>query len=63
MEEIIETPHIKELFKEDNLCIQNVYKAKENYNVVYINSKLYEAIFNEEYQWKTAKQKISEIFC
>lgn len=62
MEEIIETPHIKELFKEDNLCIQDVYKAKENYNVVYINSKLYEEIFNEEYEWKTAKQKISEMF-
>ena len=46
MEEIIETPHIKELFKDDNLCIQDVYKAKENYNVVYINSKLYEEILN-----------------
>lgn len=62
MEEIIETPHIKELFKEDNLCIQDIYKAKENYNVVYINSKLYEEIFNEEYEWKIAKQKISEMF-
>ncbi len=62
MEEIIETPHIKELFKEDNLCIQDVYKTKGNYNVVYINSKLYEEIFNEEYEWKTAKQKISEMF-
>lgn len=62
MEEIIETPHIKALFKEDNLCIQDVYKAKENYNVVYINSKLYEEIFSEEYEWETAKQKISTMF-
>lgn len=62
MEEIIETPHIKELFKDDNLCIQDVYKAKENYNVVYINSKLYEEIFNEKYEWEKAKQKITEKF-
>lgn len=62
MEEIIETPHIKKLFKEDNLCVQDVYKAKENYNVVYINSKLYKEIFNEEYEWETAKQKISAMF-
>lgn len=62
MEEIIETPHIKELFKDDNLCIQDVYNAKENYNVVYINSKLYEEIFNEKYEWEKAKQKIIEKF-
>lgn len=62
MEEIIEKPHIKKLFKEDNLCVQDVYKAKENYNVVYINSRLYKEIFNEEYEWETAKQKISEMF-
>lgn len=62
MEEIIETPHIKELFKDDNLCIQDVYNAKENYNVVYINSKLYEEIFNEKYEWEKAKQKITEKF-
>lgn len=62
MEEIIGTPNIKKLFKEENLCIQDVYKAKENYNVVYINSKLYEEIFNEKYEWETAKQKITEKF-
>lgn len=62
MEEIIETPNIKELFNEDNLCMQDVYKAKENYDVVYINSKLYEEIFNEKYEWKTAKEKISTMF-
>lgn len=62
MEQIIEIPNIKELFNEDNLCMQDVYKAKENYNVVYINSKLYEEIFNEKYEWKTAKEKMSTMF-
>lgn len=55
-------PEIKKLFKEENLCVQNVYKAKENYNVVFINPKLYEEIFEEKYEWETAKQKITEIF-
>lgn len=55
-------PKIKELFKEENLCIQNVYKAKENYNVIYINSKLYEDIFEEKYDWKKASLNISEKF-
>lgn len=55
-------PKIKKLFKEENLCIQNVYKAKENYNVVYINPKLYEEIFEEKYDWEKAKLKISEKF-
>lgn len=62
MRETVEIPNIKKLFKEDNLCIQNVYRAKENYKVVYINSKLYEEIFNERYEWKRAKQKITETF-
>lgn len=62
MEKIKETPNIKKLFKEENLCVQDVHKAKEKYNVVYINSKLYKEIFNEEYEWETAKQKISEMF-
>ena len=55
-------PKIKKLFKEENLCVQNVYKAKENYNVVYINPKLYEEIFEEKYDWEKAKSKISEKF-
>lgn len=62
MEEIIETSHIKELFKEENLCYQDVYKAKDNYNVVYINPKLYEEIFIEKYEWETAKHKVSKFF-
>ena len=44
MEELKEIPQIKKLFKEENLCVQYAYKSKENYNVVYINSKLYEEI-------------------
>lgn len=62
MEEIIGTPNIEKIFKDNNLCVQDVYKYKESYNVVYINSKLYEEIFKEKYEWEKARQKISEMF-
>lgn len=62
MKKIDEIPNIKEYFKVENLCVQYVYKAKEKYNVVYINSELYEEIFEEKYEWEIAKQKISEMF-
>ena len=62
MEKIKEIPNIKKEFKEENLCEQYVYKAKENYTVVYVNSKLYEEIFEEEYEWEKASKKISEMF-
>ena len=58
MEKIDEVPNIKENFKIENLCVQYVYQAKEKYNVIYINSKLYE----EKYEWQTAKQRISDMF-
>lgn len=54
--------YIKDLFKTENLCFQPVYKAKESYNVVYINPSLYEEIFNEKYAWETASKKIAEMF-
>ena len=62
MKKIDEIPHIKKEFKEENLCEQYAYKAKENYNVVYINSKVYEEIFEEEYKWEKASRQISEMF-
>lgn len=62
MEKINEIPNIKKEFKEENLCEQYVYKAKENYTVVYVNSKLYEEMFEEEYEWEKASKKISEMF-
>ena len=62
MKNIDEIPHIKKEFKEENLCKQYVYKAKEKYNVVYINPKLYEEIFKEEYEWEKASRQISEMF-
>lgn len=62
MEEEIREPQIKRFFKEENLCMQNVYKSKEEYKVVYINQELYEEIFHEKYVWEDAKQKISTIF-
>ena len=62
MEKIDEVPNIKENFKIENLCVQYVYQAKEKYNVIYINSKLYEEIFKEKYERQTAKQRISDMF-
>ena len=62
MEKIDEVPNIKENFKIENLCVQYVYQAKEKYNVIYINSKLYEEIFKEKYEWQTAKQRIRDMF-
>lgn len=62
MEELKEIPKIKKLFKEENLCVQYAYKSKESYNVVYINSKLYEEIFKEKYEWEKAREKISKMF-
>lgn len=62
MEKIDEVPNIKENFKIENLCVQCVYQAKEKYNVIYINSKLYAEIFKEKYEWQTAKQKIIDMF-
>ena len=62
MEKIDEVPNIKENFKIENLCVQCVYQAKEKYNVIYINSKLYAEIFKEKYEWQTAKQRIIDMF-
>ena len=62
MKKIDEVPNIKENFKIENLCVQYVYQAKEKYNVIYINSKLYEEIFKEKYEWQTAKKRISDMF-
>lgn len=62
MKTIGEIPYIKKDFKDENLCEQNVYRAKENYNVVYINPKVYEEIFEEEYEWEKASRQICEMF-
>ena len=62
MKENEREPNIKKFFKEENLCVQYAYKAKEKYNVIYINSKLYEELFDEKYEWETAKEKISDMF-
>lgn len=62
MKKIDEIPNIKKEFKEENLCEQYAYKAKENYNVVYINPKLYEEIFEEEYEFEKASRQISKMF-
>lgn len=54
MENLKEIPNIKKLFKDDNLSVQPIYQAKEKYNAVYINAKLYEEIFKEKYEWERA---------
>lgn len=53
---------IKEFFKEEYLSVEEVYESKEKYNVIFINSKLYEEIFEEEYEWKKASKKIENMF-
>lgn len=53
---------IKEFLNEKYLSIEEVYEAKEKYNVVYINENLYEEIFNEKYDWKIASVKIADMF-
>ncbi len=53
---------IKEFLKEKYLSQEEVYEAKEKYNVVYINSELYEEIFEEKYDWETASKKIQNMF-
>lgn len=62
MEDLKKIPNIKKLFKDDNLSVQQVYQAKERYNVVYINPELYEEIYNEKYEWERASKKVSELF-
>lgn len=53
---------IKEFLNEKYLSIEEVYEAREKYNVVYINENLYEEIFNERYDWKIASTKIADMF-
>ena len=64
MEEEIREPQIKRFFKEENLCMQNVYKSKEEYKVVYINQELYEEIFHEREDTnkkEDIKKRVNEI--
>lgn len=53
---------IKEYLNEEYLSAEDVFTAKEKYNVVYINQELYEEIFNEKYEWEKASKKISDMF-
>ena len=40
MKKISDIPNVKKYFNDENLAVQDVYKAKENYDVAYINPKL-----------------------
>ncbi len=53
---------IKEFLNEKYLSQEEVYASKEKYNVIYINEKLYEKIFNEKYEWENASKKIEDMF-
>lgn len=53
---------IKEYLNKEYLFAEDVFTAKEKYNVVYINQELYEEIFNEKYEWEKASKKISNMF-
>ncbi len=53
---------IKEYLNKEYLSAEDVFTAKEKYNVVYINQELYEEIFNEKYEWEKASKKISNMF-
>lgn len=53
---------IKKFLKEKYLSIEEVYEAKEKYNVIYINENLYEEIFKEKYNWESASIKIENMF-
>ena len=57
-----EEPNIMQLFNKVNLIIQQVYISKNQYNTVYINCKLFVNIFEEEFHWDIACQKIRENF-
>lgn len=53
---------IREFLNEKYLSIEEVYEAKEKYNVIYINEDLYEKIFNEKYNWEIASKRIADMF-
>ncbi len=56
-----EKTNLYNLFKEDNLVKQEVYKSKILYEPVYINEELYEELFNEKFS-ENAFNKIKEMF-
>ncbi len=54
-------PVIGEMIEEKNLIKHTVYQAKQNYKLIFVNKKLYEKIFNEQYN-ESSKQKLEEMF-
>ena len=57
-----EKSNLSEYFVDENLTPQQVYKSKKKYIPLYINADLYEQLFNEKYDEKSAFNKISEMF-
>lgn len=55
-------PNIKKYFKDENLIKQNIYKSKTKYNAIYINSNLYQEIFNEDFNWDKSSKVIEDLF-
>lgn len=56
------TPNIKKLFKNENLVEQKIYRAKKKYKLIYVNKELYEELFDEKYEYETAKEKLENMF-
>lgn len=62
MKKFGEKTNLSGYFVNDNLAPHQVYKSKEKYIPLYINADLYEQLFNEKYDEKSAFNKISEMF-
>ncbi len=54
--------NLTKYFLEDNFVEQQVYKSNKKFIPLYINTKLYEEIFNVKYDEQSAFENISEIF-
>lgn len=59
---INEKSNLAEYFVEDNFVAQQIYKSNKRYVPLYINSELYEQIFDTQYDEESAFEKISETF-
>ncbi len=62
MRVINEKSNLSEYFIEDNFVAQQVYKSNKKYIPLYINSELFEQIFNTSYDEGSAFERISETF-
>ena len=55
-------PVIKKYFESSSLVEQPVYKASTEYVLIYVNSKIYEDVFDKKFDWDTASKDVAEYF-